>query len=245
MVLKKSTSPLQLCHIVVFSFGLFFFLLRFAVRLPARTRRGASASLLPVHSCGEVWDLLTAPVIPSSFVSLTPHCPRGPSNSLDLNPAHQILHNKWSQVRLTYSALPLLPTPRSHRSARCIGICSPNHGCDTGQSRAQKHTHRDPDARTHPRWGIIYLYTFIWKYIFIDIFSHSVCFPHRIDHVFYSLLTWCYVTQTSSWQNDRWFISYLKKNLYYSWKCAAWSEKRVTSCFRTEGRYFTLELNKH
>lgn len=178
MVLKKSTSPLQLCHIVVFSFGLFFFLLRFTVRLPARTRRGASASLLPVHNCGEVWDLLTAPVIPSSFVSLTPHCPRGPSNSLDLNPAHQILHNKWSQVRLTYSALPLLPTPRSHRSARCVGICSPNHGCDTGQSRAQKHTHTDPDARTHPRWGIIYLYTFIWKYIFIDIFSHSVYFPH-------------------------------------------------------------------
>lgn len=175
MVLKKSTSPLQLCHIVVFCFGLFFFLLRFAVRLPARTRRGASASLLPVHSCGEVWDLLTAPVIPSSFVSLTPHCPRGPSGSLDLNPAHQILHNKWSQVRLTYSALPLLPSPRSHRSAWCIGICSPNHGCDTGQSRAQKHTHTDPDARTHPSMG-----NYLFIYIYMKIYIYTYFFSQRL-----------------------------------------------------------------
>lgn len=35
----------------------------------------------------------------------------------------------------------LLPSPLSHRSARCIGICRPNHCFDTGQSHAHAWAH--------------------------------------------------------------------------------------------------------
>lgn len=43
---------------------------------------------------------------------------------------------------------PLPPSPLSHRSARCVGICRPNHCCDTGQS----HTHTHARASTRTRW---------------------------------------------------------------------------------------------
>lgn len=53
----------------------------------------------------------------------------------------------------------LLPSPLSHRSARCVGICRPNHCCDTGQSHthAREHAHT-PERSTHLRTRLFHFF---------------------------------------------------------------------------------------
>lgn len=115
---------------------------RSTVRLPARRRWLVHPACLPsTADYRGGWDLpKVALSVCNVFLICLAHSSLSCSSSLGLNPAHQILHYKWSQVRLTCSALPLVPSLLSHRSALCIGICSPNHNCDIGQSRAQAHT---------------------------------------------------------------------------------------------------------
>ena len=124
---------------------------------PPSSRRPPAAAEVQVRSA-RLLIYMDAPL--SLFLSLClslslslslSRAPRYHADSVSGSPVWTQLIRSFitNGVRLRHSALPLLPSLRSHRSARCIGICSPNHGGDTGQSHIHTHTHTRLDLHMH------------------------------------------------------------------------------------------------
>lgn len=112
----------------------------FSLQCPSPCAQTAARPLLPSPPAAVEAEIRSKRMqfLPHLYRS-SPRCPRGLSSSPDLIPL--IGSFITNGVKSASDTLPSpLPSLRSHRSARCIGICSTTHGCDTGRSHTHTHT---------------------------------------------------------------------------------------------------------
>lgn len=132
--------------------------LSFRARLQTRLRRRRRRVLGPLQSACDPSSFKEAP---SSLMAPVP--PTEPPSS-DPGPAAP------TGAR---SALPLLPSPLRHRSARCVGVCGPNHCGDTGQSHTRMRAHRRV-PRIYTRDYLIFYSTSIIGFVPCHFDEHAV-----------------------------------------------------------------------